>query len=352
MTVRARIQSCLYVSIALGLLSSPLVNAGDNESKKSIQAIEDCLNGKDVTSEVCKKTNDYLAKHKLQREGDAIFLEEEAQVRDALKAKGLALPLGIIPVAFSAMTVSGNEAIAVLDWSYGLYEEDGAIADRRQQAEWLSYKMELFPLRSYWDGGSYNKIHFYVKPKNTKSYTYSNSSFITGEFLTKEIDSKNPKMSLNYWFKDVPKPDCDSTAEKSIRTCSTNYWSKLWPEFHFWNDTSASTGLVLRTYVWNNKSYQTVLDDNGHFAKKSAIRRFPVLFISPPNGQGYNKDWASAGPGAVYQWNPQTKAMQKSEQLTKKFIPAIPKKLGTVPEGPTHPGYFLDKNGTLYLFSK
>ena len=345
-----RYQAFINALTFISALSSTKIFAAD-DPKKILQQIADCLDDKGLDSDVCKKTKEYLTTHKAEQHGKSYFLEDEIRIRAELKAKGLDLPVEIIPVGAASMTIAGNEAIAVLDWSYGSYEVDAGLPGKRQQAEWLSYKTDLIPPATYWDGGSYNTIHFYTKPKSAKDFKYSNSALLLGEYITNKSDERDKKMSLAYWFLDSAKPSCTGTAAHPVLICVTNYWSKDWPEFHVWNDARASSGLVMNTYVFH-KGYKKVLDDNGHFGKMMPGANQPVLFIAPPTGESYNKNWAYAGSGAVYKWNPETKAMQKSEQLTKRLFPAIKKKIGSVPDGPTKAGYFLDKSGSLYLFSK
>lgn len=334
----------LIVCIVVDLITARSLWAAN--PKKTISEIAACLDSPKIKSKTCERTSRFLKKEKAHTEKGVHFLEHEWHIRRDLKSKGLELPNEVIPVAYSHREIGDHALVVIADWSYG---KDSGISDRRQEAEWFSYKSGMVTRDNYWDGGSYNKLHVYIKKTAKSGYELLQSLAVTGEPV---LSVKSTKLtwdnSFSTWFKTSDTLNCagGEGKDKEVFFCLSNFWSKDWPEIHYWEDVRASTGLVLSTHLFVKGTYTKINADKGYFYKAGD----QFAFAAPPSGEGYNDKWSYASPAAVMILNADRNSFERSDELTSQVFPVIERRIGTAPGDPVKEGYYLDKKNQLYRF--
>jgi hypothetical protein len=326
-----------------------------SDPTETIRDISGCLAKAPAKGKFCKKVDTFLKKNNARAEAGTQILDHEWRLRRELKQKGFDLPIEIIPVAYVWQAAGDQDLVVVADWSYG---QQVGVPSKRQQAEWISYKSELVAPGTYWDGGSFNRLHFYIRPSPRKALELAYSELVTGEpvLVSKKLNlsSREIDNSLEAWFKDSDSRECANAELKSpsVVICLTHYWSKIWPEVHVWEDERGSTGIVLNTYVHVKGGYKKINGDYGYFTTAQVGAEKTHVFAAPPRGEGYNEDWSYAGPEAVMAWNPTTESLERSDELSAMYFPVTDRKIGEISGAPTKEGKFLDKKGQLFRFSK
>ena len=339
------------IAILLFLNYSPTVNAG--EEPKPFEVLKakviQCLADPKLSTSPCDLVDKTLKDHQSVRKDGYIFTQAEMKIRRELEQLGLNLPRKIIPLTYKHVKRKSGDFIVIFDWSSG-YE--WSTSTEREDIDYLIFLGKIYP-DDYFDSGYFNQFHIFTRVSPEKPFLLTGSHKVSAELMSE--DSKDPSLRTSYWFANDIERYCinhPNQPENQI-ACISYFFSQQWPEVHAWADWRASTGIQISTFAFDGKLFNRLMNAQGIYAREKMMPKgsnSKVIFRVATTGEGYTDKWSYADPGQIRIWDDKSKTLEVSEELTKKYIPIIKRKLKGVPGEPTSTGFFYDSSGTIYEF--